>query len=113
MHKEKVGVSVIFILSKFEVKESVQSIHLLLLVFDGNDYYTSHIKQPLIYKFFLFVMILKSPPLLLSSSLFSLKKKEAMEKTLIDYDKNLQELERQREQLEIVMQKMGQEWEER
>ncbi|OBZ91615.1 hypothetical protein A0J61_00332 [Choanephora cucurbitarum] len=35
-----------------------------------------------------------------------------MEKTLIDYDKNLQELERQREQLEIVMQKMGQEWEE-
>ena len=36
-----------------------------------------------------------------------------MEKTLIDYDKNLQELERQREQLEIVMQKMGQEWEER
>lgn len=36
-----------------------------------------------------------------------------MDKTLIDYDKNLEELERQREQLEIVMQMMGQEWEER
>jgi hypothetical protein len=36
-----------------------------------------------------------------------------MDKTLIDYDKNLEELERQREKLEIVMQMMGQEWEER
>lgn len=35
-----------------------------------------------------------------------------MDKTLIDYDKNLEELERQREKLEIVMQMMGQEWEE-
>ncbi|KAI8087700.1 uncharacterized protein B0P05DRAFT_635414 [Gilbertella persicaria] len=35
-----------------------------------------------------------------------------MDKTLIEYDKNLQDLERQREQLELVMQKMGQEWEE-
>lgn len=41
------------------------------------------------------------------------KKKKKMDKTLIDYDKNLEELERQREQLEIVMQMMGQEWEER
>ncbi|KAI7902631.1 uncharacterized protein BX663DRAFT_435135 [Cokeromyces recurvatus] len=35
-----------------------------------------------------------------------------MDKTLSDYDKNLEELERQREKLEIVMQMMGQEWEE-
>ncbi|KAI8968184.1 hypothetical protein BDF20DRAFT_807215, partial [Mycotypha africana] len=34
-----------------------------------------------------------------------------MDKILIDYDKNLEELERQREKLEIVMQVMGQEWE--
>ena len=39
--------------------------------------------------------------------------KKQMDKTLIDYDKNLEELERQREKLEIVMQMMGQEWEER
>lgn len=36
-----------------------------------------------------------------------------MDKTLIDYDKNLEELERQRENLKVVMQRMGQEWEER
>lgn len=35
------------------------------------------------------------------------------DKTLIDYEKNLQELERQREKLEIALQMMGQEWEER
>ncbi|KAG0734870.1 hypothetical protein G6F57_013625 [Rhizopus arrhizus] len=35
-----------------------------------------------------------------------------MDKTLIDYDKNLEELERQRENLKVVMQRMGQEWEE-
>lgn len=36
-----------------------------------------------------------------------------MDKTILDYDKNLQELEVQREKLEKVMQMMGQEWEER
>jgi hypothetical protein len=36
-----------------------------------------------------------------------------MEKSLLEYDKNLEDLERQREKLEIVMQRMGQEWEER
>jgi hypothetical protein len=36
-----------------------------------------------------------------------------MDKTLIDYDKNLEELERQKENLKVVMQRMGQEWEER
>ncbi|KAI8888937.1 hypothetical protein K501DRAFT_239691 [Backusella circina FSU 941] len=35
-----------------------------------------------------------------------------MEKSLLEYDKNLEDLERQREKLEIVMQRMGQEWEE-
>jgi hypothetical protein len=34
------------------------------------------------------------------------------DKTLIDYEKNLQELDRQREKLEIALQMMGQEWEE-
>ncbi|ORY99122.1 hypothetical protein BCR43DRAFT_488769 [Syncephalastrum racemosum] len=34
-----------------------------------------------------------------------------MEKSLSDYDQNLEELEKQREQLELVMQKMGTEWE--
>lgn len=36
-----------------------------------------------------------------------------MEKSLNDYDKNLEELERQREKLEEVMKVMGQEWSER
>lgn len=36
-----------------------------------------------------------------------------MEKSLSDYDQSLEELERQREELELVMKKMGQEWEER
>lgn len=36
-----------------------------------------------------------------------------MEKSLNDYDKNLEELERQREKLEEVMKMMGQEWSER
>lgn len=36
-----------------------------------------------------------------------------MEKSINDYDKNLEELERQRENLEMVMKMMGQEWEER
>ncbi|KAI8142387.1 hypothetical protein BJV82DRAFT_495127, partial [Fennellomyces sp. T-0311] len=35
-----------------------------------------------------------------------------MDKTLSDYDQSLEELERQREHLELVMKKMGQEWEE-
>ncbi|CDH56435.1 predicted protein [Lichtheimia corymbifera JMRC:FSU:9682] len=35
-----------------------------------------------------------------------------MEKSLSDYDQSLEELERQREELELVMKKMGQEWEE-
>ncbi|ORY91916.1 hypothetical protein BCR43DRAFT_527235 [Syncephalastrum racemosum] len=35
-----------------------------------------------------------------------------MEKSLSDYDQSLEELERQREHLEQVMKKMGQEWEE-
>jgi hypothetical protein len=34
-----------------------------------------------------------------------------MEKSLSDYDQSLEELEKQREQLELVMQKMGTEWE--
>ncbi|KAL1928815.1 hypothetical protein VTP01DRAFT_2601 [Rhizomucor pusillus] len=34
-----------------------------------------------------------------------------MEKSLSDYDESLEALERQREELELVMQKMGQEWE--
>ena len=36
-----------------------------------------------------------------------------MDKTLSDYDQSLEELERQREHLELVMKTMGQEWEER
>ncbi len=36
-----------------------------------------------------------------------------MEKSINDYDENLRQLERQREQLEQVMKMMGQEWEER
>lgn len=36
-----------------------------------------------------------------------------MEKSISDYDQSLVELEKQREQLELVMKKMGQEWEER
>lgn len=36
-----------------------------------------------------------------------------MEKSINDYDRNLEELERQRENLEMVMKMMGQEWEER
>ncbi|KAI7847187.1 hypothetical protein BDC45DRAFT_542146 [Circinella umbellata] len=35
-----------------------------------------------------------------------------MDKTLSDYDQSLEELERQREHLELVMKTMGQEWEE-
>ncbi|KAI9486829.1 MAG: hypothetical protein EXX96DRAFT_550784 [Benjaminiella poitrasii] len=35
-----------------------------------------------------------------------------MDKPLIDYDRNLEELEKQREKLEIVMQMMGQKWKE-
>ncbi|OAD76945.1 hypothetical protein PHYBLDRAFT_180249 [Phycomyces blakesleeanus NRRL 1555(-)] len=35
-----------------------------------------------------------------------------MERSLMDYDNSLEELERQREQLEIVMKRMGEEWEE-
>ncbi|KAI8137373.1 hypothetical protein BJV82DRAFT_490845, partial [Fennellomyces sp. T-0311] len=34
-----------------------------------------------------------------------------MEKSLLDYDQSLEALEKQREELELVMQKMGQEWE--
>ena len=36
-----------------------------------------------------------------------------MEKSLHEYDQNLQELERQRENLENVMKLMGQEWDEK
>lgn len=36
-----------------------------------------------------------------------------MDKTLKDYDKNLEDLEIQRTKLEKVMKMMGQEWEER
>ena len=36
-----------------------------------------------------------------------------MEKSLLDYDQSLEALEKQREELELVMQKMGQEWEAR
>ncbi|KAI7878197.1 hypothetical protein K492DRAFT_149781 [Lichtheimia hyalospora FSU 10163] len=35
-----------------------------------------------------------------------------MEKTLMDYDQSLEALEKQREELELVMQRMGKEWEE-
>ncbi|KAI9277409.1 hypothetical protein BY458DRAFT_504895 [Sporodiniella umbellata] len=35
-----------------------------------------------------------------------------MDKTLLEYDKNLEDLERQKESLKAVMQKMGEEWEE-
>lgn len=36
-----------------------------------------------------------------------------MEKSLMDYDQSLEALEKQREELELVMQRMGKEWEER
>lgn len=36
-----------------------------------------------------------------------------MDNTLKEYDRNLKELERQKEKLKVVMQMMGQEWEER
>lgn len=37
----------------------------------------------------------------------------SMEKSLMDYDQSLEALEKQREELELVMQRMGKEWEER
>jgi hypothetical protein len=36
-----------------------------------------------------------------------------MDDTLLKYDESLEELEKQRENLELVMKKMGAEWEER
>ncbi|KAI9006567.1 hypothetical protein CLU79DRAFT_840815 [Phycomyces nitens] len=35
-----------------------------------------------------------------------------MERSLMDYDNSLEELDRQKKQLEIVMKRMGEEWEE-
>lgn len=37
----------------------------------------------------------------------------SMEKSLMDYDQSLEALEKQRKELELVMQRMGKEWEER
>lgn len=36
-----------------------------------------------------------------------------MEKSLLDYDQSLEELNRQKQHLQLVMQKMGEEWAER
>lgn len=36
-----------------------------------------------------------------------------MEKSLLDYDQSLEELKRQKQHLQLVMQKMGEEWAER